>query len=593
MFYSDEVTILDRGPKIPAKLLQPIGILDGSICWGIKIPDLRDPEEKSAAHLLIAPLHPDSWPFIFRLRVSLRHSRGTFRDLSQILSTNHANILFCEGGPAGHHHASLNIIGEALDVKRRLIKRKERVITEVSRARLGLDKRYDFCNELAAQMLGFIRDLKRSILAAHNDMNWKDGNTDIGGAEYDKIVYSNDTVKERLKERGEDEITYAGLIPRDIGIPHDVGFLHHRIARGWSLLYDRSRLPDDVKEKEEPRQRISAVACRWLENLAFFSVYGESPGKPIRFKYNEMSSVLAVDRGKFAYEDLVHPFKPPTVAVASFDNVENYVRLRFLRGAGDRPALDRIVVPYRSDYNKTGRNSCGIMEALCKEISNRGVNLLRVTNVITSLGSSEEGRVLFIGEADQRADLAEGRRADLRAALSSLRCTNFPKGNEFTIRKVEVGPYRTKQVFVSLPLDPENTTVRPAERILDAIHNAGTIKGWKYVVARTRIKDVRYNVEETIQGCEGFLQVFYLKDGQELKEVDFAWLHYEFGLATAMGKPIVRTADTVSASPKDWQDKLTVDRGKALNFFNLNATDIVEQFCGYLQELEEASRSVQ
>ena len=233
MNYGNLVTIVPDKVRISEKELAPIGIIDKSSCWGRWIPDRWQPGSDNAPppHLVVSPFPNTSWPALFRLTIILENAaHGTLAKVLDVVDQHALNILSIEGTPAGHRHAVVNIIGEAVDLKLKndAIKRicdipdGERLFTNDALSEL-IHARY------APTMLTYADRLESALIAADEK---RDGRF--------------------LRET----------------------FCRHRSVDGpRGILYDYERLSPEYARLGE-RQSIPAVKCKWLQNHAFFWAYG-------------------------------------------------------------------------------------------------------------------------------------------------------------------------------------------------------------------------------------------------------------------------------------------------------------------------------
>src|ERR1044072_2210685 len=114
MFFGDIVTITSTGVLAREKALQPLGIYDQSICWGIRSSNPHHPHRHHGhPNLIISPFHPSSWPFLVRLRLVLENRQGALYEASKLLEENDRSSVFAECTPTGFTHATWTVIAES------------------------------------------------------------------------------------------------------------------------------------------------------------------------------------------------------------------------------------------------------------------------------------------------------------------------------------------------------------------------------------------------------------------------------------------------------------------------------------------------
>lgn len=171
MFHGDIVSMTLNTVEARAKALQPLGIYDKSICWGMwaanphKLVDGRANPLYWHPNLLISPFHPSSWPFLVRIRLILENRKGALAEAAKLLEENDLSILFAECTPTGFSHATWTVIAEStwgkLDDLR---KRKQQFDLDNPTVRLPPSREYDqardLANSIAAHMLTHVRKLE-------------------------------------------------------------------------------------------------------------------------------------------------------------------------------------------------------------------------------------------------------------------------------------------------------------------------------------------------------------------------------------------------------------------------------------------------
>jgi len=126
--HGDEIQLLADGPLIRPKAVEPLGIYHGSTCWGLWVhgrpsrnherrKKLRAGGNEQLPHLVISPIHPDSWPIAFHLEIMLRHTPTALPDVLEIIARNNVDLHFTEFCDSGYQSSQLTAIGEVEDLK--------------------------------------------------------------------------------------------------------------------------------------------------------------------------------------------------------------------------------------------------------------------------------------------------------------------------------------------------------------------------------------------------------------------------------------------------------------------------------------------
>ncbi len=110
MRHGDEIQVLNDGLSVRPKAVEPIGISDGTQCWGVWIDkrqrygvgEQSDDGHGVARDFVISPIHPELWPVAFRVEATLNHIGGTLYSLAKALLDHNVNILHAHLAPGGY-----------------------------------------------------------------------------------------------------------------------------------------------------------------------------------------------------------------------------------------------------------------------------------------------------------------------------------------------------------------------------------------------------------------------------------------------------------------------------------------------------------
>lgn len=112
MRFGDEIEVLPDGLIISAKSLEPLGIEDGSTCWGYWVrgrpPRNSQKRPSTPPHLIISSIHPESWCTSFNLHLLLRDAPGTLYQFCEAVTGKGVNILTAQASFAGYDHTVMN-----------------------------------------------------------------------------------------------------------------------------------------------------------------------------------------------------------------------------------------------------------------------------------------------------------------------------------------------------------------------------------------------------------------------------------------------------------------------------------------------------
>lgn len=133
MLHGDIVTLTSEGIIVYEKALQPLGIFDDSLCWGVVAANPHDVPHYGTRNLIISPFHPSSWPYLIRLQIQLRDERGALSGACEFLTKNNLSILFAECTPTGFRHTTFTVIAEST-----------KVLEELRDEKQNLDKKYPY-----------------------------------------------------------------------------------------------------------------------------------------------------------------------------------------------------------------------------------------------------------------------------------------------------------------------------------------------------------------------------------------------------------------------------------------------------------------
>lgn len=516
MRHGTTVRIAADGLHISLSRLKTIGIYDESVSWAVWLPS-DDRGEPHHPDLLISAINPLSWPYTFRLTVRLKNEIGSMASAARRLKDLGVNILSARSSVSGHHHATWNLIGEAILLRDEFERKGWSFFTAPSGS-----SRDDIAAEMARRLLDFLDDFLQ-----------------------------------KFQKFGDPE------------------YLHHRFIQQQLLSFAIDRIGSEVWRHQDRWARIGdqrsrAVVCSVLPVLMFLWRRGvthlKKPGKgangeqvlrslpPLEFHYDRASGILRGQGERFADDLRNLDVGIPGVAVASFDTDEHYLRLLFFK-EDERRKLHHIDIDYYQHF--VGEQSTrGLVEFVTRCIADRGINLVQVSNSVSAQSPAEEsGGLRFIVEfpEEKRSEEMDVLEAELRTELQRA-------FEGFTVKKLKTPPVSVGRIFLSRHEDLARTTP------LEVARELAQRFGLESIVARTVVGDVTENAVRELRLCQGLVQVYGKRKAGAQEEMQ--WLVGEYAAAIALGLPAIRIVDLSVKTEKEWGSFLRWGRDQVIVFYD-------------------------
>lgn len=552
MYYVDDILMTENGLRIAPKALLPIGIAEGSLCWGLEVvaaPRIHDEahpfedKEEQLPHILISAFYPTNWHILFRVVIEMRNRIGVMAETAEILKAQNFNILSTQCGPAGHNHATWHIIGEALSLKSDVDKALKQVIRDhFQPGRSAFDPpnktfRQVLTSEVSEKMLRYSIDLENAI-------------------------------------RDADEVTGAtGESAHK--------FLHARFADLNTLIYIGESLSPDIREQSK-ELLTQPVTCNWLQNLAVFRIYSEARLKPVPHKgtthtasglgkYRKITNVSYDEPLSFKYDSATALLKPvgnenekiydeliekyvggrdqlPIRAIGGFNHREHYVRIVVAERAKRKRQVS-IHVPYKLAFDgenqKSQASSIGLLSDVTREVKDSDTNLSYISNTMTEFSKNrEEGIISLMGVAENSA-ITKRYLAELKSRLNSIDAPN----DVLRVGPIEVIPVGAKRIFVSTKFDWIED-VKPALKL--GIENAAKRHGFVPVwgdpqlnpdsQSKNESRELAESIINRICASHVFLQIIPAETRARAREDrksknDLEWMVYELRIACGARMP--------------------------------------------------------
>lgn len=554
MYYGDLVTVVPDKIRISEKELAPIGILDQSVCWSRWVPDrwVAFDAVQPPPHLVISPFEIASWPVLFRLSIFLEDGQGgALAKALHVLAANAFNILAIEGTPAGHHHAVVNVIGEAVEIKF-----DANTLDAIS----SFDDRE--------------RNFKNGALAAN-----------IHQIYAPRLLSYSRRLVEALQDAD------AGADGRFLR--HSFA-LHRKTDRPRGILYNAEDLPPEVADIGH-EQSTRAVTCKWLQNHAFFWIYGEGDVSEKKLIYNARTWALRPEAvWKHQFGETIARLKPPFKAISSINFEEQYLRLTF-SPYDRRGNTFRLKLPYAARFSAPGITTQGALAAICATLANHQLTLRSVAAATEYRDSSDErGSYTLLASMEQLAagafkSLTEPEKLSLveRAALDAAEAATSVLGKEHcaaSFAPPAVSVFAGRTLFVSTKFDWVKS-VRP--KLIARLRSRAAHFGYVLVLADLDFLDedhrflwdggapITSNIIRLMRSSDAFLQIIPRSAIEATIELgSLNWVLFESGAAHALHIPCAIAVDSSGDKRlSDWVDKLKAGTERKVFFFASDQDD--------------------
>lgn len=526
MLYGDLVTLTRGGIQLGSKAMLPVGIFDKSVCWGVWVPDasLKGVKEDQSPHLVVSSLHPRYWPYLLRFELKLNDEVGAMGKAAEVFQFHGLNILSGDSSPSGHHHATWNVVCEAVEVRRAF----EEQIEGLHRRKKGVDREeiVSLATKLASRMY-------RTAYEVRKTMN------------------------------------------------ESPGFLHPRIRTREPVLLHRVRDMDDKHARGLARMDTpAAVRVRWIQNLPVFAFYGTNTSDPYVFKYDRARSMLRPVE-KDGFKKVVEKagiLEPLTKAIASIYPEEHHVRLIPIRSKEQLEQWVEVEFSYQAKFSGTweessstsGGTTMGLWADVCRKLTDSKIDLQRVTNkIVHHEPNSEEGVLTLVGR-NKDAPLV---RSDLDHLRNTLRELPVKDGRTL-FPAPKISRLTLETVFISRRMNSHG-----AELLTEVAEERARFWGLQPVVVGNQGRETLTQVvTRTIGQCAAFLQIIteskeeFLnrqKGGKGKGTPELHWIWYEYGVAAGHNLPVARMVDEAVMPLEKWKQKLRVGIDDILEEFNL------------------------
>lgn len=547
MHRGDLISVHDDSLRISELELAPIGITHESICWARWLPDrrLEALKKQHYSHLIVSPFEIGSWPALFNIRLILEDRPGSLTSVLGVLVKANLNILSIEGTPAGHRHAAINIIGEAVNLKSLPeIVDYPQSIQDGERTFLS-DTTLDYVHDsFAPIMLRYAAHLKSALYDGHDQEQF--------------LRSSYDFRPKRVQQQ----------------------------RRG--TLFDPERLPSDVRALGS-HSVPDAVKCEWMQNHAFFWLYGTAEPRQRLMQFDANHQCLRPNSDwLLEFTNKVRTLHPPFNAIANINFHEQYLRVAF----SDHDRLGNTYVlktPYSAAYQNR-ESTKGLLHSVVGKLSEGHVSL-RSIQMSTQAKSAyqERGSFTFLVNVLR----PPGKSTDLVPFLSEQATAGFEEATELLRNQgcilqrlpSSIERFASRTLFLSTSF---NWLFKQRTGLVDGIARIAMAEGFVLVVAHDRYippslshlwqakATITENVLSLIRSCDAFIQVIpssVLAESREQQD-KLIWLLFESGAAHAIPKPCEVCLDTSGGLKiADWNERLKTEAGRVVNTFSGQSSD--------------------
>ena len=565
MEYSEIVTLTKDGFQIPEKLLHPVGVYDGSRCWGTFVRNIGhaiDPQDfrpsQSVNQILLSPIPFNSWACTVRIQARIKDQPGRLKSLIEVLSLPDlsTNIISISENTSGYYNGRVNILAELHDMR------------DDARSILGIDakseKKREKTTSYSLKVFERILEIKKRIRKAD---------------EIDKFLYP------------------AGGLT------------------GGSYLWDNDKIKqiangDDKNDllQEFYSCSVRSLSCDWLRTQAMCYLYSLEE-QPLRFDYSlsekllklpidAQSNTLGIAQ-RFALET-------PAIFLGIFHPMSKYIRLVSLQNNNYQKHLVKITYKYNcysdnkdKDISKNGSN--GLLYYITDKLAGKevddnseklntddkgGIESFRfnIKNIISYSKrfskKSESGGIEIFGFCDGISntcldDVSEEIISRIKGfKVYADRNIQFSKNIHVSF----ANPYR---IFLSCreEIKKDKTFRSTYERVAKKY-------GVKIELSDDSAEIVTADVLNRVLSVDALIVIFSITDSEHQEYMqasdktrfnpNLGWLLFELGIGMGKKMPAVQLRDITVVTKEQWSHWVNVGKDASLCFFDRKKPDEME-----------------
>lgn len=396
MEYSDIVTLTENGFSVQEKQLLPVGIFDGSRCWGAPVTnvgyEIGVRERRPSNQIILSPIPFNSWACTIRIQARVNDQPRMIYYLLDALNDQcdklHTNIISISDNTSGYYNGRVNLLVELVDFRGRAEKIQQLSIKKK-------EKRIDM-TKYSIDLLQRISDINKCIQEADQKRDKKFlyyPDTDTGGNYLWKEMYflkkGIDVVVKKIENVGNEDdyverlmVVYNELYNKKSENSENI-VEHNKllvILTSMLLEYKMRYVNYEFKEyadvgvyidiiksiqyvldqqKEFKSYCMNALSCMWLRTQAMAYLYSEVE-QPFRFDYVLKENIMKSEiHGESSSLRIAQHFDLdlPVMYLATFHSTNKYIRLVHLQNDNCHERLVKIGYKYSCSFNSSKKKN--------------------------------------------------------------------------------------------------------------------------------------------------------------------------------------------------------------------------------------------
>jgi len=401
MEYSDIFTLTENGFNVQEKQLLPVGIFDGSRCWGAPVTNIgyqiRAREERPSNHIILSPIPFNSWACTIRIQARVKDRPRMIYYLLDALKEKYdelyANVISISDNTSGYYNGRVNLLVELVDFRARAEKiQKLSIKDQTKQAEM---------TKYSIDLLNRISDIKNCIKEAdekvgRNFLYYPDADTG-GNYLWKEMYYLKDGIDvliekidnkipefERLvgeyeklyDEKGKDNKGKSKgevIAEQKKHLSHVMDMLaeHKKKYHANELQNEENSYKEALsliigdidkiigQREEFNSYSIDALSCIWLRTQAMAYLYSEVE-QPYRFDYMLKENIMKSDiHGESSSLRIANHFdlNLPAMYLATFHSRSKYIRLVHLQNDNCHERLVKIGYKYTCSFGSSKEKS--------------------------------------------------------------------------------------------------------------------------------------------------------------------------------------------------------------------------------------------
>jgi hypothetical protein len=584
--HGEELEVLHEGIRIFPKSVEPLGIEDGTHCWGLWVQGQRENlKEAQTRHLVISPIHPDYWTSVFHLKLKLADDLGALDKATGLLSDLGINLLFSDCAPSGYRQATFTAICENEGIRsltKQILKAQQLPPSPLFNTTESVTG--DNFHERQFQEIGTILLINLAILYAEirirESQMFETGGPflhpraiETGPQPWYVPASAIESIAEMIAA-GKNIPVWPSAVPAmNASEVLEVFEQFKAVAktRVHSLPGDKKLLTQEALEALATgsdignfikaglialwrSHRVEPVSLRGLLTLAYQRVW--SADARINLIYDRRAALLKFHdtQSRDDFFDSLNITStsaqhfPPSPSIASLHRHDRFIRLRFLdQSIGRR--LVSIGLNFHSPRNPVASATPshsdsvtkGLLHTVAHTLAGEKINLLRLRSQALEFDTEyENGTFQLVGLLPEGSEpLKQSTRLE-EIVRKDIKGFN----DRIELRELKINPLLRHKLFLSIPQD----TIRRDE-IVETVEEVSRHYGFQVVLANTELDNVTDEVVNKIKSSTAMLQIIVLPESAKPRSLsrsvpDFQWLWAEYGMALIASLPTQRILDS-------------------------------------------------